>query len=113
MITMYAIPNCDTVKKARNFLDKNNINYEFIDFKKIPPTKTQINVWSDFLGELPINKKGLTYRKNRDHYETLEKSDKIAFISANPSLIKRPILTDNGNVIAIGFDEEHYKTLWK
>jgi arsenate reductase len=60
MISMFAIPNCDTVKKARTFLEQNKIDYEFIDFKKNPPTKTQIKAWADYFGELPINKKGLT-----------------------------------------------------
>ncbi|MCL9685123.1 arsenate reductase family protein [Legionella maioricensis] len=109
MISMFAIPNCDTVKKARNFLEKNKIDYEFIDFKKSPPTKAQIKAWSEFAGELPINKKGMTYRKYKDHYEALSMAEKIDFIIANTSLIKRPVLVENGKTIALGFDEEQYK----
>ena len=108
---MFAIPNCDTVKKARNFLEKNKVDYEFIDFKKSPATKAQIEAWSDYLGELPINKKGMTYRKYKDHYEALSKSEKIDFIIANSSLIKRPVLVQNGKTIALGFNEEQYKEL--
>ncbi len=108
---MFAIPNCDTVKKARNFLEKNKIDYEFIDFKKCPPTKAQIQAWSDYFGELPINKKGMTYRKYKDHYEALNVPEKIDFIINNTSLIKRPILIKNGQVMALGFNEEHYKEL--
>ncbi len=111
MISMFAIPNCDTVKKARNFLEKNKIDYEFIDFKKCPPTKAQIEAWSDYSGELPVNKKGMTYRKYKETYETLSTAEKIDFIIANTSLIKRPVLVQNGNIIALGFDEEHYKKL--
>ncbi len=106
---MFAIVNCDTVKKARAFLEKNKIDYEFSDFKKCPPTKEQINAWSDYLGELPINKKGMTYRKYKDDYDALNLSEKIEFIIANPSLIKRPILMQNGKIIAFGFDEQRYK----
>lgn len=113
MISMFAIPNCDTVKKARTFLEHNKIDYEFIDFKKTPPTKAQIKEWSDFLSELPINKKGMTYRKYKDHYESLSMSEQIDFIIANPSLIKRPILVQNGTTIALGFNEEHYYELIK
>lgn len=108
---MFAIPNCDTVKKARNFLDKNKLDYEFVDFKKTPPTKAQINAWSDYYGELPVNKKGTTYRKYKDNYEALTMPDQIDFIIANPSLIKRPVLVEDGKTIALGFNEEQYTQL--
>jgi Spx/MgsR family transcriptional regulator len=111
MISMYAIPNCDTVKKARTFLEENKIDYAFIDFKKSPPTKAQIKAWSDYAGDLLINKNGMTYRKYKDHYEALNMPEKIDFIIANTSLIKRPVLEQNGKAIAVGFNEEHYKTL--
>ncbi|KTD12066.1 arsenate reductase [Legionella gratiana] len=111
MILMFAIPNCETVKKARLFLEKNKIDYEFIDFKKCPPTKAQIKAWSEYSGELPINKKGMTYRKYKDHYESLSLPEKIDFIIANTSLIKRPILMQNDKTVALGFNEEHYKEL--
>lgn len=109
MISMFAIPNCDTVKKARNFLDKNKINYTFVDFKKTPPTKAQIKAWSDYMGELPVNKKGMTYRKYKDHYEALSMSEKTDFIIANPSIIKRPVLEQDGKIMASGFNEEQYR----
>src|SRR5947207_2464654 len=109
MISMFAIPNCDTVKKARTFLEGNKIDYEFIDFKKYPTTKAQIQAWTEYAGELPINKKGMTYRKYKDHYEALSLSEKIDFIISNTSLIKRPILVQNGKTITIGFNEEQYK----
>jgi Spx/MgsR family transcriptional regulator len=105
---MFAIPNCDTVKKARDYLEKNKVNYEFIDFKKTTPTKEQIEKWSTFCDDLPINKKGTTYRKYKDTYETLSYEEKKDFIIANVSLIKRPVLEKNGEVIALGFNEELY-----
>jgi arsenate reductase (glutaredoxin) len=109
MISMFAIPNCDTVKKARNFLEINKIAYEFIDFKKSSPTKEQIKAWADYFGELPVNKKGMTYRKYKDQYEALSTSEKVDFIIRNPSLIKRPVLVQNGITVALGFNEEQYK----
>lgn len=111
MITMYAIPNCDTVKKARTYLDKKKIAYDFVDFKKTPPTKDLIKKWADFMGELPANKKGLTYKKYKDEFEALTPAKKIDFIIANSSMIKRPVLEKNGKTVAIGFDEETYSGL--
>ena len=111
MITMYAIPNCDTVKKARAFLDKKKISYEFVDFKKTAPTAEQIKRWGEFFGELPANKKGTTYKKVKDEYEALSVSAKIKFLIENTSMIKRPVLEKNGKTIAMGFDEEVYGAL--
>lgn len=111
MITMYAIPNCDTVKKARTYLDKKKIVYDFVDFKKTPPTKDLIKKWADFMGELPANKKGTTYKKYKDEFELLPPAKKVDFMIANSSMIKRPVLENKGKTVAIGFDEEIYAGL--
>lgn len=111
MITMYAIANCDTVKKARKYLDDKKIEYTFVDFKKVAPTKDQIKRWTEFFEELPVNKKGTTYRKFKDEYEGLTESKKIDFLIANTSMIKRPVLEKNDKTIYLGFDEEGYKGL--
>lgn len=111
MITMFAIPNCDTVKKARVYLDSKKVAYEFVDFKKTKPTTEQIQRWSEFFGELPANKKGTTYKKFKDEYEALSPSAKIKFLIENSSMIKRPVLERNGKTLAIGFDEETYGAL--
>jgi hypothetical protein len=63
------------------------------------------------MGELPANKKGLTYKKYKDEYEALSESKKIAFLIDNTSMIKRPILEKNDQTVAMGFDEEQYKKL--
>lgn len=111
MISMFAIPNCDTVKKARTFLDKKKIQYEFVDFKKTPPTTDQLAKWTEFFGELPVNKKGLTYKKVKEEYESLSEKAKIAFIIKNTSMIKRPVLEKNNKTLAIGFEEDTYGKL--
>jgi Spx/MgsR family transcriptional regulator len=105
---MYAIPNCDTVKKARTFLDKKKIDYVFVDFKKTAPSADQIKRWGEFFGELPANKKGITYKKYKDEYEALTPAQKIKFLIENNSMIKRPVLEKNNKTIAMGFDEEQY-----
>jgi arsenate reductase len=108
---MYAIANCDTVKKARKFLDDKKMNYEFIYFKKQKPTVDEINRWAKFFGELPVNKKGLTYKKVKEEYEPLSDKEKVKFIIENTSMIKRPILEKNEKVLAFGFEESEYKKL--
>jgi Spx/MgsR family transcriptional regulator len=108
---MYAIPNCDTVKKARTFLDKKGVSYEFIDFKKTPPTKELIKKWADFMGELPVNKKGTTYKKVSEEFESLTPAKQIDFIIQNSSMIKRPVLENKNKTIAMGFSDESYSGL--
>lgn len=110
---LYGIPNCDTVKKARTFLEKKKAPFEFIDFKKIPPSQDDISRWSKAFGELPVNKSGLTYKKHKDHFEELSEKEKISFMCINSSMIKRPILEKNGKVLAFGFKEDEYKALVK
>lgn len=110
---IYGIPNCDTVKKARTFLDKKNVKFDFIDFKKTPPTPEDISRWSKAFGDLPVNKSGLTYKKHKDLFEKLSEKEKISFLCSNSSMIKRPILEKNGKVLAFGFKEDEYTVLVK
>jgi arsenate reductase len=111
MYKLYGIPNCDTVKKARDFLEKKKIKFEFIDFKKHTPTDDEIKLWSNAFGDLPVNQKGITYKKYKAEFEKLSPKEKIKFIQTNTSMIKRPILEKNGKVLGFGFDEEIYKTV--
>ena len=108
---IFGIPNCDTVKKARTFLEKKKIPFEFVDFKKSPPTPDDITRWAASFGELPVNKSGLTYKKHKEVYEKLSEKEKIKFLCQNSSMIKRPILEKNGKVLAFGFKEDEYKAL--
>lgn len=113
MMKLYGIPNCDTVKKARTFLEKKKVAYEFVDFKKIPPVPADIKRWAAVFGGLPVNTKGPTYRKNKEEYEPLSEAKKINFLTEATSMIKRPILEKDGKPLAFGFDEEIYKSLLK
>lgn len=110
-IKMYAIANCDTVKKARASLEKRKIEYEFIDFKKTPPTTDLIKRWQEFFGDIPVNKKGITYKKYKDEFEALDSKGEIDFLIKNNSMIKRPILEKNDQTFAVGFDEKIYESL--
>ncbi|MFN3454929.1 MAG: Spx/MgsR family RNA polymerase-binding regulatory protein [Pseudobdellovibrio sp.] len=111
MYKLYGIPNCDTVKKARHFLDKMKISYDFVDFKKNRPTASDIKRWAEFFGELPANKKGPTFRKIKEEYESAQDKQKIQLLLENTSAIKRPILETKDKVVCIGFDEVIYKKL--
>jgi Spx/MgsR family transcriptional regulator len=111
MMKLYGIANCDTVKKARIYLQDNHIEFDFIDFKKIKPTKADLLRWKKVFGGWPLNTKGPTYRKHEAELESLSEAQKPDFIIENSSMIKRPILERDGVVLAFGFDEEVYKKL--
>lgn len=111
MYTLYGIPNCDTVKKARTYLDKRHLPVSFVDFKKSPPQKADIERWAQAFGGLPVNTKGTTYKKYKDLFEQLSPAEQVKFLISNSSMIKRPILEKNGNVIAFGYDEEKFSKL--
>lgn len=109
MIHLFGIPNCDTVKKARVFLEKKSIPFEFVDFKKSPPTKDLLSLWEKAFGLLPVNTKGQTYKKHAAVFESLSRSEQVQFIINNPSMIKRPILQKDQKVLAFGFVEAEFK----
>lgn len=111
MYTVYGIKNCDTVKKALKFLDDNNVAYEFVDFKKMPPTKDLISRWKTFMGDWPVNKKGPTYRKIKDDFEAATEAKRIALLIESSSAIKRPLVEKKGKPVVAGFDLDVFKKL--
>lgn len=107
---IYGIKNCDTVKKAIQFLEENNIAYEFHDYKKLGIDASKIKEWSKLVPfELLINKKGPTYRNLSDEDKMLlEKiSTAIPVMQNNTSVIKRPIVENMGKIL-LGFNVEEY-----
>lgn len=108
---MYGIPNCDTVKKARVALEKKKIDYDFVDFKKTPPTVEDLKRWEKVFGELPANKKGPTFRKIKEQFEKATPKQQIELLLENSSAIKRPILESGAKVLCFGYDEDLYKKL--
>lgn len=113
MYYIYAIPNCNTVKKARTHLESIGIEYEFINFKKTPPTKKDIKKWKEAFTDWPVNKKGPTYRKIKDEFEAADTNQKYQILMSTTSAIKRPILTKGEEVLCFGYDEELYSQLSK
>lgn len=111
MYKLFGIPNCDTVKKARTFMEKRGLSVNFIDFKKSPPSEEDLKRWMEAFGGYPVNTKGVTYKKYKEQFESLAPKEKIQFLKVHTSMIKRPILEDEGRVLAFGFDEESYKSI--
>lgn len=101
MYKVYGIPNCDTVKKILGQLRAKSVVFEFIDYKKNPPTLDLLQMFKEQLGELPVNKKGQTYRKIKDIYESSTESQKMQLLIENSSAIKRPIITLNGQIVVL------------
>ena len=108
---LFGIPNCDTVKKARTYLEERGVEFEFVDFKKDPPQKELIKYWTEVFKGLPVNKKGLTYKKFASSFEKLSNEAKIDFLIKNPSMIKRPILQKENKVLYFGFESQEFDKL--
>ena len=108
-ITMYGIKNCDTIKKARKWLDANGVDYQFHDYKKEGIQKKQLVAWIDQLGwEVLLNKRGTTWRKLPDDVkDNIDETSAITVMLENTSIIKRPVL-DTGNTLLVGFSADEY-----
>lgn len=113
MLKLFGIPNCDTVKKARVFLEAHGHQVDFIDLKKTPPLKKELLRWKDARGDWPVNAQSVTYKKHKAEFEALSTEHKLPFLSSHSSMLKRPILERDGRVLAFGFVEEEYKSLLK
>lgn len=109
MITMYGIPNCDTVKKARVWLDQHGVNYAFHDYKKAGADRAKLEQWVDEHGwETVLNRAGTTFKKLPDADKTdLDRDKAVALMLTQPSMIKRPVL-DLGDRRLVGFKPEAY-----
>lgn len=110
-VTIYGIPNCDTMKKARAWLESHGVAYEFHDYKKAGIERKQLEAWSRQVGwETLLNRAGTTFRKLPDgDKQGLDEKKAIALMEAQPSLIKRPVLDLGGGRLLVGFKPEIYE----
>ena len=108
-IAIYGIKNCDTMKKARAWLDGHGVPYTFHDYKSEGVAKDKLKAWSDELGwETLLNRAGTTFRKLPDaDKEGLNEKKALALMQKQPSMIKRPVL-DLGKKRLVGFKPEVY-----
>lgn len=99
---LYGIPNCDTVKKARTWLDAQGIAYDFHDYKKAGADRAKLSAWCDALGwETVLNRAGTTFRKLPDADKAgIDRDKAIALMLDQPSMIKRPIVEYQGGLLA-------------
>lgn len=108
-LTMYGIKNCDTVKKARAWLDANGVAYGFHDYKSLGTDAETLQVWVAALGwEVVLNRSGTTFRALAEADKadiTPEKA--VALMLAQPSMIKRPMLVGD-NLLLAGFKPDVY-----
>jgi arsenate reductase (glutaredoxin) len=107
--TIYGIKNCDTMKKARTWLDSHDVAYDFHDYKAEGIDKAHLARWSKAVGwETLLNRAGTTFRKLDDAAkEGLTEAKAIALMLEQPSMIKRPVL-EAGSKILVGFKPEIY-----
>jgi len=107
--TLYGIKNCDTVKKAKKWLESHSIEYRFHDFRVDGLSEAQINAWIQELGlDTLINKRSTTWKALNDKTkEGLDEHSALAIILENPTLIKRPLL-DTGQQRFVGFKDDIY-----
>ena len=108
--TLYGIPNCDTVKKARTWLADNGHAFDFHDFKKQGLARETVAGWLEQLDwETLVNRKGTTWRKLTDERraQVVDKASALELMLENPSVIKRPVLAGAGP-LSVGFSADQY-----
>jgi arsenate reductase (glutaredoxin) len=114
-MTVYGIKNCNTVKSALDWLKKNNIDFDFHDYKAKGVTDAQLHTWVKEVGwESLVNKRGTTWRQLDPSVQAKVTSanSAIALMREKTSVIKRPLIEKNGKVVALGFDENEYKKIF-
>ena len=109
-VTIYGIKNCDTVKKARAWLEAKGVEYAFHDYKKEGADPARLAAWSDAAGwETLLNKAGTTFKKLPDKdKEGLTEKKALTLMLKQPSMIKRPVLELPGGRLLVGFKPEAY-----
>ncbi len=112
-VTIYGIKNCDTMKKARAWLDARGVDYEFHDYKASGIDRATLEDWAREAGwETLLNRAGTTFRKLPDkEREGVTEKKAIALMLAQPSMIKRPVLEASGKLL-VGFKPEQYEKLF-
>jgi arsenate reductase (glutaredoxin) len=109
-ITIYGIKNCDTMKKARAWLEQHGVDYVFHDYKTAGIERERLEQWCKTVGwETLLNRAGTTFRKLPDNEKAnVDARKAIALMLAQPSMIKRPVLDLGGGKLLVGFAPDKY-----
>ena len=110
MITLYGIKACDTVKKAKNYLDANNVDFNYHDFRLNGLEKEKLSAWAKAVGwKVLLNTRSTSWRQLTDtQKQDIDENSALALMMDNPTLIKRPVLETSTEVI-VGFKVEVYQ----
>ncbi|CAI8170546.1 MAG: Regulatory protein MgsR [Cellvibrionales bacterium UBA7375] len=110
---IYGISNCDTVKKAKNWLDSHNIDYQFHDFRKDGINKDIINVWLNTVAwDKILNKRSTSWRNlDASTQQAINATNVVDLLIENPTLIKRPVM-DVNDIITVGFNSDTYQGIF-
>jgi Spx/MgsR family transcriptional regulator len=111
---LFGIPNCSTVKKARDWLTNNGVIYEFHDFKKNGVSRALLEGWlSQMPWEKLVNRTGMTWRNLTDTEKSavIDSNSALNLMLEKSSVIKRPVLVNDGKIVCLGFTEAAYKEL--
>lgn len=115
MYTLYGIPNCNTVKKAMDWLKKNDIAYQFHDYKKKGITEIKLQEWvAQISWAVLVNKRGTTWKGLDEAVQTNITNNQaaIGLMIEKTSVIKRPIIENGNKIVAVGFDEKEYENVF-
>lgn len=110
-MTVYGIKNCNTVKKAIDWLKDHRVDFEFHDYKTKGITEAKLKAWSRQVGwEELVNRRGTTWRQLDDEVKAgiTNQAGAIRLMTEKPTVIRRPVIEDNGEVVVVGFDEADY-----
>ncbi len=109
-VTIYGIKNCDTMKKARAWLDKHGVDYAFHDYKTAGIERTQLDQWAKKVGwETLLNRAGTTFKKLPDKEKGgITQAKALTLMLTQPSMIKRPVLEAGRGKLLVGFKPEQY-----
>lgn len=113
MVKIYGIPNCDTVRKAVKWLETNEIEHEFTDYRKHPLSKAEINRWDKAIGwEAFLNKRSTAWKPlDQSVKDAMNKETALNLMIEKVTLIKRPVLVTDKNVF-LGFKPEMYQEIF-
>ena len=111
--TVHGIPSCDTVRKARRWLDEHGVGYAFHDYKKAGIDAAKLEAWSAKVGwDQLLNRRGTTYRQlDESERDGIDEARAIRLMGERPSLIVRPVI-EHGDEVIVGFDDTLYTKLF-